>query len=295
VGRQSEDGLGGGGGAGELAGDAAAAHHEDAVGEAEELGELGGDEQDALACGGEFAQEGVDFGLGADVDAARGFVDDEQARVGEEPARDEELLLVAAGEGRGGGVRAAPLEMHPRAEIRGGLAFVLGRHGEAHPEARIVREGDVPRAGKPRAEPGPRTVLGEVADAGGDGFRRAADAERAAAEEHLAGEERVDAEDRLGRLAAAGADESGEADDLAFADGEGDVVHAGGLKAARLEEDGAGRRVGARRQLGDRPRGRPLWLPRPPFQGRAVARPFNARPARGTPRAEPDLRDFRRV
>ena len=68
-----------------------------------------------------------------------------------------------------------------------------------------------------------------------------------AAEEHFAGEERVDAEDRLGRLAAAGADESGEADDLAFADGEGDVVHAGGLKAARLEEDGAGRRVGSRR------------------------------------------------
>ena len=47
---------------------------------------------------GELADHGVDLGLGADVDAARRLVEDEQRGLGVEPLAQHHLLLVAAGE-----------------------------------------------------------------------------------------------------------------------------------------------------------------------------------------------------
>ena len=47
---------------------------------------------------GELADELLDLGLGADVDAPGRFVEDEQPRREREPAREQHLLLVAAGE-----------------------------------------------------------------------------------------------------------------------------------------------------------------------------------------------------
>ena len=89
-------------GAGELAGLAALRHDQDAVGEEQELGELGADHEDGEALGGQGADEGVDLLLGADVDAAGRLVEEEDARAGGEPLADDDLLLVAAGEGGGG-------------------------------------------------------------------------------------------------------------------------------------------------------------------------------------------------
>src|SRR5208283_4642154 len=51
---------------------------------------------DALA--GKFSDELMDLGLGADVDAARRLVENEDARLGHQPAGDQHLLLIAAGE-----------------------------------------------------------------------------------------------------------------------------------------------------------------------------------------------------
>jgi hypothetical protein len=48
--------------------------------------------------------------------------------------------------------------------------------------------------------------------------------QRRAVDPHRAGVVLVDAEDGTGDLAAAGADEPGQADDLSGSDGEGDVV-----------------------------------------------------------------------
>ena len=50
----------------------------------------------------EVADEAVDFGFCADVHAAGGFVEDEDARFGGEPFAEDEFLLVAAGEGARG-------------------------------------------------------------------------------------------------------------------------------------------------------------------------------------------------
>ena len=54
----------------------------------------------------------VDFGLGADVDAARRLVEDQDLRADLEPARQQHLLLVAAGEAadRDDGARRADAE-----------------------------------------------------------------------------------------------------------------------------------------------------------------------------------------
>ena len=56
---------------------AALAHDEDAVAHGQHLGQVGGDEDHGHARRGEVVDELVDLGLGADVDAARRFVEDE--------------------------------------------------------------------------------------------------------------------------------------------------------------------------------------------------------------------------
>ena len=45
---------------------------------------------------GDLGQDGVDLLLGADIDAARRLVADQQARRAQEGASDQQLLLVAA-------------------------------------------------------------------------------------------------------------------------------------------------------------------------------------------------------
>ena len=85
-------------GAGEFAGEAALAHDEDAAAQADEFGEFGGDDEEGFAFEGEFVEELVDFGLGADVDAAGGFVDDEDVAIAGEPFGEGDFLLVAAAE-----------------------------------------------------------------------------------------------------------------------------------------------------------------------------------------------------
>jgi hypothetical protein len=71
-------------------------HHVDAVAHAQQLGHLRRDHQDAAALFGQAGDERVDLELGAHVDAARGLVEDQQRRVGEQPLGQHHLLLVAA-------------------------------------------------------------------------------------------------------------------------------------------------------------------------------------------------------
>ena len=71
-----------------------------AVGQLEDLVELGRHEQDGgpgIALGDRLAVDELDA---ADVEAAGRLVEDEQPQVAAELARDDDLLLVAAGQGR---------------------------------------------------------------------------------------------------------------------------------------------------------------------------------------------------
>ena len=79
----------------------------DPVGEPQDLLDLVGDEQDRDAARGELDEQLVDVALGADVDAAGRLVGDEHRRVGEQGAREHELLLVAAGQRRRDGLELA--------------------------------------------------------------------------------------------------------------------------------------------------------------------------------------------
>src|SRR6476661_4094376 len=74
---------------------AAVAHHDEPVAEPQHLLELGGDEDHRHALGRELGDLGLDLRLGADVDAARGLVEDEDLGLRDQPAGQEHLLLVA--------------------------------------------------------------------------------------------------------------------------------------------------------------------------------------------------------
>ena len=69
-----------------------------AVRHREQLVMIGRDQDDRLAGSGQPVDEAVDRDLGADVDALRRLVEDEEFRPGEQPAADDDLLLVAARE-----------------------------------------------------------------------------------------------------------------------------------------------------------------------------------------------------
>ena len=82
----------------DLGHDLALAHDQDAGADANQLLELGGDHEHAQAGPGEVADDPVDLGLGGHVHAAGGLVEQQDPALVQEPAREHDLLLVAARE-----------------------------------------------------------------------------------------------------------------------------------------------------------------------------------------------------
>jgi len=74
------------------------AHNPDAVAHRQELVVIRGNQDHALARRGEPIDESVDCNARADVDALGRLIQYEQVGIGEEPACDDELLLIAAGQ-----------------------------------------------------------------------------------------------------------------------------------------------------------------------------------------------------
>ena len=118
--------------------------------EADDLLELGGDQDDAEAFRGELDEEVVDRLLGADVDAARRLVGEQDAWAAEERPSEQHLLLVPAGQGADRrpvpcsphlaavehGARRTPLR--PPADDAGGAEF-------AEPRERRVLDRERPK------------------------------------------------------------------------------------------------------------------------------------------------------
>ena len=88
------------------------AHHHDAVGDADDLRQFGADDQHRRAVLREFVDDAVDLRLGADIDAARRFVQDQHLRLGLQQARQQHLLLVAAGQGADRRLRPGHADVH---------------------------------------------------------------------------------------------------------------------------------------------------------------------------------------
>jgi hypothetical protein len=80
----------------EFANDFAISHHDEARTGAQHFFDFGRNKRYADALFGKLEHQFLNFDLGADVDAARGFVQDEILRLGEQPSRKNRLLLVSA-------------------------------------------------------------------------------------------------------------------------------------------------------------------------------------------------------
>ena len=82
-------------------------------------------------------------------------------------------------------------------------------------------------------------VLRHKGDAVVAGIAGVVQADLLPSDEHLAGADRIDAEQHSGKFGAAAAHQPGQAEDLAFVQGEADIVHPGsGLQVACLEQRG---------------------------------------------------------
>ena len=87
--------------------DLAVAHDEDAVAQRKQFLGLAGDNEHALATGREAVDDLVDVGAGPDVDPLGGLVEHHEVGICFQPLGHNDLLLVAAAEIAGIGLRPA--------------------------------------------------------------------------------------------------------------------------------------------------------------------------------------------
>src|SRR5215218_1308276 len=201
--RGSEHVFLGAGGAVELVDDVALTHHEHAVTEAEELGQLAGDHDDSDPVGRQLGDHPVDLRAGADVDASGRFVQQQDPAGAQQPAGQDRLLLVAAGElARRPLGRVGPgLE---RPEVAGGFLSLAGAIGERPaPESGQVGDRCVADHAPVQPQPLGLALLGREPEAGPDGQVGPAGREAATADLHLAGLGRVQPIDQAEQLGAA--------------------------------------------------------------------------------------------
>ena len=160
---------------------------------------------------------GVDLGAGADVDAAGRLVEQQHLGAVDEPAGEQDLLLVAAGQGPGHavGVGGTQLERLDLLAAHAALAALVEQRRSGEP--REGREGHVLEDRLVEQQALALALLGREADARVDRVAHRARPQRLAVDRHRAAGRLARAVDGLEDLRAARADEPGETDDLAGA------------------------------------------------------------------------------
>ncbi len=224
---------------------------QDPITHAQQFGQLRTDQDDADTLGGQLVHHFVDGVLGADVDAPGGLVEEHDPGIPEQPFADDDLLLVAAREVAGDLVDRGRANVQPPHVVLGDPRLLAEADEAQRPAEGIqIGQGQVVRQGHLDRQAVLLAVFGQVGDAFIDAVARCADADRAAVDLHLAGIQPVGAKDRPGDLGAPGAHETGEAEDLAAAQFEADVLEdplAG--QALRPQQYLAGGHRGARREF----------------------------------------------
>ena len=177
--------------------------------------------------------------LGADVDASGGFVDDEDFRPQGEPAREHNLLLIAAGEIGDDLILTCHADIEHLAEFLDQRALRGVIHEDAPAGDLFMRRHAEIGAHREREEQRLLlAVFGNQADAVADGVLRGADVDLLAVDQDAAAVDAVRSEYRPRRLGASGADQPGEAQDLAATNLEGDVFKHGGVSVLRISAPG---------------------------------------------------------
>src|SRR3954452_561157 len=202
---------------GQLARDRALAHDEHAVGQPEDLGQVGRHDDHAEAFGREVADDLVDLGLRPHVDALGGLVEHEHLRLRRQPPGEEHLLLVAARQRRDRLLPRPGAQLQPAEVLIDDRALALLVDD---PEARdLVDVSDrgvlADRQLEQQAEV--LAVLGQQPEPGPHRAAGVAAAHPLAVDLDLAAVDRVGAEDRAQELAATRAQQPRDAADLAGA------------------------------------------------------------------------------
>jgi hypothetical protein len=156
-----------------------------------------------------------------------GAIENYHARAGHEPAREGDLLLVAAGKRGNLGPRGRRLDVK-RAHISSRGAALLRRVDESKTRDRgQTRQagvlGDRHLGNHPVLPP----IFRDIPDAVVDGPSRRIEPRDLAADPNLSGVGRCETEDRVGQLAPPCAGQTRQPENLAAADRKRDVVHAG--------------------------------------------------------------------
>ncbi len=105
----------------------AIAHDDDAIGIANQLLQLRRDHQQRQPVRTERFDKPDNFGVRAHVDAARRLVEDQELRFGEQPAREQHLLLVTAREELNGLFRARGTDTELADEALGNRVLLFTR------------------------------------------------------------------------------------------------------------------------------------------------------------------------
>src|SRR5690625_3304077 len=211
-------------GRGQFADDPSVGHDDDAVADTEHLGQLARGQQDRAAVVGDAVDEFVDLDLGADVDAAGGLVEQQHLGAGEDPAAQDDLLLVSAGQGADRLGHVVQPDPHALGDVAcpAALAGPIGENAACAAAQRRVSEVVLNRGGEHQSLA--LAVLGHVPDPRGDCPRYVASAQAASGNGHGARVVGVGSGNGAQHLGASGTDQAGQPDDLAGLDGEAHVV-----------------------------------------------------------------------
>ena len=229
-------------------------HDQDPVADPQHLRQLRGDHQHAHPVARELDEQVMHFGLGGHVDAPGGLVHDQHRGLAAQPLGQHDLLLVAAGEHGHRVLEPAVLDREPGRPVGGQRALGRGPDEPAAPQPPQRGQRHVLLHRHVHDQPLLAPVLGHEPHPGGHRPGGRAAPEPLPAHRDRARVVPVDAEDRPGHLAAPGADQPGQRDDLAGPDGEGDVgEHALAGEPVHGEQRLARRDLLARRPFGQFP------------------------------------------
>ena len=190
------------------------------------FGQVIGDDDNAHAgLAGQLLQNGVDIVLGADVNTDGGAVEDQNIGVGCQPLCQNDTLLVTTGQGvgivvgigSGNGQILDPL-------VDGILTNLVIEGAGLGLHVVDLRDNDVVSDGLGQEQALGQTVFGNETDLLCNGFLRSLDGDNLAVAEDLAGSSGLDAEQGQSQLGTAGVQQTGDAQDFAALQFEGDVL-----------------------------------------------------------------------
>src|SRR5471032_2505069 len=194
-----------------LAASFAVAHDDDTVAHAQHFRQLGRNEQDSHPLAAQGRHIVHDLLLGAHVDAARRFIQDQHLRLGGQPARQQHFLLIAAGERADRRFDTRRLDAERLDVFLRQLLLTLERNRTQDAGAGLQRQDQVLAHGQFEHSAFMLAILRAEADTGGDGVARRGEAALLAVNDDAAAIRLVGAEQQARHLGAAGAQQAGQA------------------------------------------------------------------------------------